>query len=88
MGNAVSATPFATIIPGVCCARDRSADGQGNVRQWVPDLLPLPVDGDPLGVDDFATHRLPLEAAPAAYEQFQKKQDGMVKVRLQPGPAA
>ncbi len=39
---------------------------------------------DPLGVDDFATHRLPLSAAPEAYEMFQKKQDGMVKTLLQP----
>ena len=41
-------------------------------------------DDDPLGVDDFATHHLPLEEAPQAYETFQKKQDGMVKVLLQP----
>ncbi len=59
--------------------------GQGNVRRWVPDLLPLLTDGDPLGVDGFATHRLPLESAPTAYAQFQKKQDGMVKVLLRPG---
>lgn len=30
---------------------------------------------DPLGVESFATHRLPLEEAPRAYELFQKKQD-------------
>ena len=41
-------------------------------------------DADPLGVDGFATHRLPLSAAPQAYETFQKKQDGMVKTLLQP----
>jgi threonine dehydrogenase-like Zn-dependent dehydrogenase len=39
-------------------------------------------DDDPLGVDTFATHRLPLEAAPQAYESFRKKEDGMVKVVL------
>ena len=39
--------------------------GQANVKRWVPDILPLLTDDDPLGVDDFATHRLPLEAAPA-----------------------
>ena len=42
------------------------------------------LDGDPLGVDDFATHRVPLDEAPHAYEKFQKKQDGDVKVLLQP----
>ncbi len=61
--------------------------GQANVHRWVPDILPLLTDGDPLGTDDFATHRLPLEDAPAAYAQFQQKRDGMVKVLLQPGMA-
>jgi threonine dehydrogenase-like Zn-dependent dehydrogenase len=51
----------------------------------VDDIMPLLVDGDPLGVEGFATHKLPLEQAPEAYEQFQKKEDGMVKVLLEPG---
>jgi threonine dehydrogenase-like Zn-dependent dehydrogenase len=59
--------------------------GQANVRRWVPDILPLLVDGDPLGVDGFATHRVPLEAAPQAYATFQAKQDGMVKTLFTPG---
>jgi threonine dehydrogenase-like Zn-dependent dehydrogenase len=58
--------------------------GQANVLRWVDDLMPLLTDEDPLGVDEFATHRVPLTEAPKAYEQFQKKQDGMVKVLLQP----
>ncbi|HEY0636873.1 MAG TPA: zinc-dependent alcohol dehydrogenase [Pseudonocardiaceae bacterium] len=58
--------------------------GQANVRRWVPDLLPLLTDDDPLGVDEFATHRLPLDAAPDAYAMFQAKRDGAVKVILQP----
>ncbi|MFD3543315.1 zinc-dependent alcohol dehydrogenase [Streptomyces sp. NPDC058662] len=59
--------------------------GQANVWRWVDDILPLLTDGgDPLGVDDFATHRLPLEQAPDAYEMFQKKQDGAVKVLFTP----
>jgi threonine dehydrogenase-like Zn-dependent dehydrogenase len=41
-------------------------------------------DDDPLGVDDFATHRLPLADAPQAYETFQKKQDGAVKIVFNP----
>ncbi len=59
--------------------------GQANVRRWVDDLMPLvSADDDPLGVDDFATHRLPLDEAPHAYEIFQKKEDGAFKILLQP----
>jgi threonine dehydrogenase-like Zn-dependent dehydrogenase len=58
--------------------------GQANVRRWVDNLLPLLMDGDPLGVDEFATHHLPLEEAPRAYEIFQRKQDGAFKVLLRP----
>jgi threonine dehydrogenase-like Zn-dependent dehydrogenase len=58
--------------------------GQANVRRWVGDLLPLLTDDDPLGVDTFATHHLPLADAPRGYEIFQKKQDGAVKILLQP----
>ncbi|HLH99746.1 MAG TPA: alcohol dehydrogenase catalytic domain-containing protein [Acidimicrobiales bacterium] len=58
--------------------------GQANVRRWVPDLLPLLGDDDPLGVDTFATHHLPLEQAADAYRMFQQKADGAVKVLLQP----
>ncbi|OZF07879.1 glutathione-dependent formaldehyde dehydrogenase [Rhodococcus sp. 15-1154-1] len=58
--------------------------GQANVLRWVDDILPLLTDDDPLGVDDFATHTLPLDQASHAYEIFQKKQDGAVKVLLKP----
>jgi len=59
--------------------------GQANVKRWIDDILPLlGEDGDPLGVEGFATHRVGLEDAPHAYEIFQKKQDGAFKVLLQP----
>ncbi len=58
--------------------------GQANVLRWVPDILPLLTDEDPLGVDTFATHHLSLEEAPHAYEIFQNKEDGCVKVVLNP----
>jgi threonine dehydrogenase-like Zn-dependent dehydrogenase len=59
--------------------------GQANVKRWMDDLLPLVTgDEDPLGVEDLATHRLPLAEAPHAYEIFQKKQDGAIKILLQP----
>jgi threonine dehydrogenase-like Zn-dependent dehydrogenase len=58
--------------------------GQANVKRWADDILPLLLDGDPLGAENFATHRLPLDQAPGAYEMFQKKEDGAVKVLLKP----
>jgi threonine dehydrogenase-like Zn-dependent dehydrogenase len=58
--------------------------GQANVRRWIDDIMPLLDDDDTLGVDDFATHRLPLAQAPQAYATFQKKQDGAVKILLKP----
>ena len=58
--------------------------GQCNVKRWVDQIMPLLGDDDPLGVDTFATHVLPLDDAPHAYEIFQKKQDGAVKVILRP----
>jgi threonine dehydrogenase-like Zn-dependent dehydrogenase len=59
--------------------------GQANVRRWVDDIMPL-LEGseDPLGVDEFATHRLPLSEGPQGYEMFQKKENGACKVVLSP----
>jgi threonine dehydrogenase-like Zn-dependent dehydrogenase len=62
--------------------------GQANVKQWIVDLLPLVSDStDPLGVLDLRTHRVSLETAPDAYEMFQKKADGCIKVVLDPTAA-
>jgi threonine dehydrogenase-like Zn-dependent dehydrogenase len=58
--------------------------GQANVKRWVDDILPLLTDDDPLGVDSFASHHLALEEAPKAYEVFQKKTDGAIKIVLEP----
>ncbi|MGK5545949.1 zinc-dependent alcohol dehydrogenase [Streptomyces sp. URMC 127] len=58
--------------------------GQANVRRWSDAILPLLNDEDPLGVEGFATHTLPLEEGPQAYKTFQAKEDGMVKVLLTP----
>jgi threonine dehydrogenase-like Zn-dependent dehydrogenase len=58
--------------------------GQANVKRYVDDLMPLLTEEDPLGVDDFATHRLPLDEAPHAYEIFQQKEDGAIKIQLKP----
>jgi threonine dehydrogenase-like Zn-dependent dehydrogenase len=62
--------------------------GQANVRRWVDDVMALVSDdSDPLGVDDYATHHVPLDDAPHAYEIFQKKEDGAFKVLLKPWSA-
>jgi threonine dehydrogenase-like Zn-dependent dehydrogenase len=59
--------------------------GQANVRRWIPDILPLVCgDEDPLGVESFATHHVPLDQAPEAYEIFQKKEDNAFKILLKP----
>lgn len=58
--------------------------GQANVLRWVPEILPMLTDDDPLGVGDLVTHRLPLERAADAYEMFRDKRDGCIKVVLDP----
>jgi threonine dehydrogenase-like Zn-dependent dehydrogenase len=61
------------------------AMGQAHVKRWVDDLMPLVLDeSDPLGVEDLCTHRLLLEQAPHAYEIFKEKEDGAIKIVLQP----
>jgi threonine dehydrogenase-like Zn-dependent dehydrogenase len=80
-GGAASPMPLLQLFDKQITVRQ----GQANVRRWIDDILPLLTgDGDPLGVDDYATHRLPLDDAPRAYEIFQKKQDGCFKVQLKP----
>jgi threonine dehydrogenase-like Zn-dependent dehydrogenase len=59
--------------------------GQAHVKRWISDLLPLVSgDDDPLGSEDLATHVLPLAEAPHAYEIFQKKEEGAIKILLAP----
>jgi threonine dehydrogenase-like Zn-dependent dehydrogenase len=59
--------------------------GQCHVKRWIDEVMPLVEDdSDPLGTMDMTTHRLPLDQAPHGYEIFQKKQDGCIKVVLQP----
>ena len=80
-GGAVSPMPLIQMFDKQITLRM----GQANVRRWIDDILPLLTgDDDPLGVDGYATHRLPIDEAPRAYEIFQKKQDGAFKVLLQP----
>jgi threonine dehydrogenase-like Zn-dependent dehydrogenase len=59
--------------------------GQCHVKRWIDEIVPVVMeDGDVLGLESLATHRPPLEEAPAAYEMFQEKADGCIKVVLKP----
>jgi threonine dehydrogenase-like Zn-dependent dehydrogenase len=59
--------------------------GQAHVKRWIAQIMPLLTGSDdPLGVEDLATHRLPLDQAPHGYDIFQKKADGAIKVVLRP----
>ncbi len=58
--------------------------GQANVRNWTDQILPLLTDEDPLGVDDFATHHVPLAEGPNAYAMFQTTDDGAVTILFRP----
>ena len=58
--------------------------GQANVRRWVDDILPLLVDDDPLGVDTFATHHVPLDGRPGGVRDVPEEEDGAIKVVFKP----
>ncbi|MFE7515163.1 alcohol dehydrogenase catalytic domain-containing protein [Streptomyces sp. NPDC057540] len=79
-GGAVDPMPLLTMFDKQVQLRM----GQANVRSWVDDILPLLDDSDPLGVEGFATHTMPLAEAPRAYEMFQARSDDMIKTLLKP----
>ena len=84
-GGAASPMPLLTMFDKQLQLRM----GQCNVRVWTDTLLPLVEDpGDPLGVGDLVTHRLPLDEAAVGYDLFQRKHDGCIKVVLDPTIAA
>lgn len=59
--------------------------GQCHVKAWIDEIMPVVMGSDDvLGLESLATHHLPLEQAPEAYEMFQAKTDGCVKVVLKP----
>jgi threonine dehydrogenase-like Zn-dependent dehydrogenase len=59
--------------------------GQAHVKRWIDDLMPLVSDeSDPLGTADLASHKIPIDDTPGAYEMFQKKEDGATKVVIEP----
>ena len=59
--------------------------GQCHVKRWTEELYEiLRQDDDVLGLEDLATHRVPLEQAPEMYRLFRDKADGCRKVVLTP----
>lgn len=59
--------------------------GQANVRHWLDEAMPFVTDdADPLGTLDLRTHRMALEDGAEAYATFQAKDDGAIKVVLDP----
>jgi threonine dehydrogenase-like Zn-dependent dehydrogenase len=59
--------------------------GQCHVHRWSDDILRVVLESeDVLGVETLATHRPPLAEATQAYEMFQQKTDGCIKVVLKP----
>ncbi len=61
----------------------RVSIGQAPVQAHVDELMEWIRSGR-IRTDDIITHRLPLEEAPRAYDMFNRKEDGCVKVVLQP----
>ena len=81
-GGLVDKIPFGALMNKGLTVRT----GQTHVNRWTDDLLRRIVDGqiDPSFV---ITHRVPLDQGPEMYKTFRDKQDGCVKVMLQPNGA-
>jgi threonine dehydrogenase-like Zn-dependent dehydrogenase len=59
--------------------------GQAHVKKWIDEIMPLLTeDGDPLGTEELATHKIGMDDVPDAYATFQKKEDGAIKFVIQP----
>jgi threonine dehydrogenase-like Zn-dependent dehydrogenase len=61
----------------------RMAFGQAPVQRYIDELIEILNQGK-IKLNDIITHRLPLSEAPHAYEIFNEKKDGCVKVVLKP----
>jgi S-(hydroxymethyl)glutathione dehydrogenase/alcohol dehydrogenase len=57
--------------------------GQAPAQKYIDELITW-VEQRKIRLNDIITHRLPLEAAPHAYDIFNKKEDNCVKVVLKP----
>ena len=61
--------------------------GQTHVQRYGKPLLEK-IESGQIDPSFVITHRLPLEDAPAAYKTFRDKEDGCIKVVLEPGLSA
>lgn len=57
--------------------------GQAPVQYYIDELLRWVVDGK-IKLDDIITHKLPLSEVARAYDIFNKKEDGCLKIVLKP----
>jgi threonine dehydrogenase-like Zn-dependent dehydrogenase len=57
--------------------------GQTHVRRWTDDLLRRILEGE-IDPTFLITHRKPLGEGPEWYRKFRDKEEGCVKVVLQP----
>jgi threonine dehydrogenase-like Zn-dependent dehydrogenase len=57
--------------------------GQATVHRYIDDLMKM-IERNEIRTDDIISHRLPLEEASHAYRIFNNKEDGCVKVVLNP----
>ena len=93
-------TEWLMVVPLVAKAQAQMlAEGVSEPAPWAPELplelrpshpfdeaairAALPQAG-PFGLDDLVTHRVSIDRAPELYETFQKKEDGCIKVVLDP----
>jgi threonine dehydrogenase-like Zn-dependent dehydrogenase len=78
-GGLIDKVPFGMVMNKGLTIRT----GQTHVNRWTDDLLQLIEDGqiDPSFV---VTHKVPLERGPEMYRTFREKEDGCIKVVLQP----
>ena len=77
----------ADLLPMMDAVRQADPDADGTVQCAAMDRRPAPLvedSSDPLGVLDLTTHRVSLAEAPQAYQTFQEKTDGCIKVVLKP----
>ena len=80
-GGTADPTPFLTLFDKQITLKM----GQCNVQKWMDTLMPLVEDPtDPLGTEDLVTHPVPLAEAAAMYDVFKNKEDGCIKVVLEP----
>jgi len=53
--------------------------GKANVKWWVDSIMPLLLEEDVLGVENFATHRLGLEEAPQRTRTFRRSRTARLR---------